>query len=91
MTQAKVNTRPFDAAHYLNSEEDIAAYLEVVLEDDDPRLLAVALGDIARARGMTELAKKQACRVKACTKACLGSVYPTLKRCLRSSMLWDSS
>lgn len=53
----KIKTRPFDAANYLNDEEDVAAYLAVVMEEGDPALLAGALGDIARARGMTQLAK----------------------------------
>ncbi|MDN5872309.1 MAG: putative addiction module antidote protein, partial [Nitrococcus sp.] len=49
----KVSELPeFDAAEYLNSEEDVAAYLTSVLEENDPALLAAALGDIARARGM---------------------------------------
>ena len=52
-----IKTRPFDAANYLTSEEDIAAYLSVVMEDGDPALLGAALGDIARARGMTQLAR----------------------------------
>lgn len=47
----------FDPAEHLNDDEDIAAYLTVILEDNDPALLAAALGDIARARGMTEIAK----------------------------------
>ena len=47
----------FDAAEYLNSEEDIAAYLTAVIEENDPALLAAALGDIARARGMSQVAK----------------------------------
>ena len=54
---SKIKTRPFDAANYLNDEEDISAYLQVVMEDGDPALLATALGDIARTRGMTQLAK----------------------------------
>lgn len=54
---SKIKTRPFDAANYLNDEEDISAYLQVVMEDGDPELLAAALGDIARTRGMTQLAK----------------------------------
>ncbi|ANN68830.1 addiction module antidote protein [Bordetella bronchialis] len=58
MTKNKISELPeFDAAEFLNSEEDIAAYLTTVLEDDDPALLAVALGNIARARGMTQVAK----------------------------------
>ena len=52
-----INTRSFDAANYLNDEEDITAYLQVVMEDGDPALLAAALGDIARARGMSQLAR----------------------------------
>jgi probable addiction module antidote protein len=47
----------FDAAHYLDSEGSIAAYLTDILEANDAALLAAALGDIARARGMTEIAK----------------------------------
>lgn len=47
----------FDPAEHLKDDEDIAAYLTVILEDNDPALLAAALGDIARARGMTEIAK----------------------------------
>lgn len=53
----KTKTRPFDMQNYLTSERDIEVYLQVVLEDGDPALLAAALGDIARARGMTQLAK----------------------------------
>jgi probable addiction module antidote protein len=47
----------FDPAQYLGSEESIAVYLTGILEANDAALLASALGDIARARGMTEIAK----------------------------------
>lgn len=54
----KISNLPeFDATEYLNSEEDIAAYLTTVIEENDPALLAAALGDIARARGMSQVAK----------------------------------
>jgi len=53
----KIKTRPFDMANYLESDEDAAEYLRLVLEDGDPALLAAALGDIARARSMTKLAE----------------------------------
>lgn len=53
----RLGIRRFDTAEYLNGEADIAAYLEAVLAEDDPRLLAAALGDVARARGMTQLAR----------------------------------
>ena len=49
--------KTFDVSDYLDSEEKIAEYLAVVLEDNDPTLLAAALGDVARARGMTQLAR----------------------------------
>lgn len=54
---SNIKTRPFDMANYLGSEEEIAEYLSQVLEDNDPAELAAALGDIARARGMTQLAR----------------------------------
>ena len=47
----------FDPARYLESETAIAAYLTDILEANDPALLASALGDIARGRGMTEIAR----------------------------------
>ncbi len=54
----KVDDLPeFDAAPYLDSEEAIAAYLTDILDANNAALLAAALGDIARARGMTEIAK----------------------------------
>lgn len=49
----------YDSADYLNSEEEMAAYLEACLEEagDDPAFIARALGTVARARGMTQLAR----------------------------------
>ena len=52
-----IKTRPFDMVNHLGSEEEITEYLRQVLEDNDPAELAGALGDIARARGMTQLAR----------------------------------
>ena len=53
---ATTRTRPWDAADHLQSDEDVVAYLEAAFEDGDPTLIAAALGDIARARGMTQVA-----------------------------------
>jgi probable addiction module antidote protein len=49
----------FDAAEYLKTEEDMALYLDAMIEESkgDSRMIAVALGDIAKARGMTQIAK----------------------------------
>jgi probable addiction module antidote protein len=52
-----LKTTRWDAADSLETKKDIAAYLDAVLEDGDPELLKAALGDIARAKGMTEIAK----------------------------------
>lgn len=55
---AKIQTRPWNAADYLENEEDIVLYLEAAFEDGDPGLIAAALGDVARAKGMTKVAKQ---------------------------------
>ena len=57
MEQKKVETRPWDAAEHLESEEDMAAYLDAALEDGDAAVVVAALGDIARAKGMTQIAR----------------------------------
>jgi len=53
----KIATKPWDPAEHLKTEEDMAAYLEAALEEGDPALVAAALGDIARAKGMTQVAR----------------------------------
>jgi probable addiction module antidote protein len=53
----KIKTIPWDSAAYLKTDEDIANYLEAVFEDGDPALVAAALGDVARAKGMTQIAQ----------------------------------
>lgn len=58
MAKAKTKTTPYDSAEYLDSEEAINAYMEEALATDDPSLVAKALGTIARARGMAQIAKK---------------------------------
>ena len=55
-TAKKTVTRPYDAARYLKSEEQMAAYLEAAFEDGDPQVVATALGNIARAKGMAQIA-----------------------------------
>ncbi len=54
---SKIKTRPFDVANYLKDEEDVTEYMRQVLEDSDPAELGAALGAIARARGMSDLAR----------------------------------
>ena len=49
---------PFDAADYLDNPEMIAAYLTEAFESEDPALIAKAIGTVARAQGMTDVAEK---------------------------------
>lgn len=50
-------TRPWDVVEHLESEEDMAAYLDAALEDGDISVVVAALGDIARAKGMAQIAR----------------------------------
>jgi probable addiction module antidote protein len=54
---SKTITTPWDPADHLDTEQDMVAYLEAALEEADPALVAAALGDIARAKGMTQVAR----------------------------------
>lgn len=53
-----IRTTPWDATDYLRDADDMAAYLEAALADGDVGIVAAALGDIARAKGMTEVARE---------------------------------
>lgn len=59
MSKAKSQSKlvPFDAAKYLTDDEAVAEYMNAVLESEDAELLLLALGDVARARGMAQVAK----------------------------------
>jgi probable addiction module antidote protein len=52
-----VKTRRWDIAEHLGSDEQVALFLEAVFEDGDPAVIAAAIGDVARARGMSQVAK----------------------------------
>ncbi|HEY3515561.1 MAG TPA: addiction module antidote protein [Gammaproteobacteria bacterium] len=58
-TKARESFSRYDTADYLKTEDDVAAYLEAIMEEagDDAALVAHALGTVARARGMVQLAK----------------------------------
>ncbi len=53
-----IETRPFDVAEILNSEERISAYLEEAFESADPRVIASAIGDVARSRDLSTIARE---------------------------------
>ena len=66
----------FDMAEYLKTEEDVAHYLTAVLEENDPGELAHALGVIARARGMSEIAQASGLGREALYKALRPNAQP---------------
>ena len=66
----------FDASHYLDSEAAIAEYLTAIIDDGDSALLATALGDIARARGMSEIARSAGLTREALYKALRPNAHP---------------
>jgi probable addiction module antidote protein len=53
-----LETTLWDPSEHLDSDEAVVAYLEAAFEDGDPKLIAAVLGDVAKSRGMTEIAKK---------------------------------
>lgn len=73
----KVSDLPhFDATPYLDSEAAIAVYLTEILSENNPALLAAALGDIARARGMSEIARASGITREALYKALRPDAQP---------------
>ena len=58
MTKKTMATRLWDAAEHLETEEDMATYLDAALAEGDSALVVAALGDIARAKGMSQIARE---------------------------------
>ena len=80
----KVRTRPWDAVDYLKTDADIDAYLEAALEDGDPQLIAAALGDVAKARGMTKVAIDMGCSRESLYKALSANGNPLFATVLKT-------
>ncbi|MEI6669750.1 MAG: addiction module antidote protein [Acidobacteriota bacterium] len=74
----KTATPPYDAATNLNSDKRIAALLEAAFEDGHPRVIAAALGAIARAKGMAKIAKDAGLNEKSLYRALSGEGNPEL-------------
>ena len=64
-----IETKPWDAGEFLSSDEDIHHYLEAAFEDGDPALIRHAFNTVARARGMTALARDSGISREALYKA----------------------
>jgi probable addiction module antidote protein len=78
--KTKIKTRPWDAAEHLRDEEDIRAYIEAAQEEapDDAAFMAAVLGDVARARNMSELARQTGIARETLYKVTRGDGNPTL-------------
>lgn len=74
-----MGTKPFDVAEHLDSHEMLAAYLEAVLEQEDTASLPKALGDVARAIGMANIASGSGIARTALYKALGEEGNPTLE------------
>ena len=74
----KVKFSRYDTVDYLRNEYDITAYLDAAMEDGDPALIAAALGDVARARNLSQLARDVGMSRQGLDKALSGEGNPSL-------------
>lgn len=82
---AKTKTSKYDVAEHLRTPEEMAAYLEACLEeaDGDATFIAKALGDIARAKGMSQVAREAGVSRESLYKALSGDRVPSFDTILR--------
>jgi len=87
MIRAKPKKRrklyPLDVSRYLTDDAAIAEYMTAVLEEDDPRLLLLALSDVARARGMAKVAKASGLGRESLYKALSADAHPRFETVMR--------
>ena len=81
--QIKTKLLPFDAARYLGDDAAIAEYMTVVLETGDTELFLLALSDVARARGMAQVAKDSGLGRESLYKALAPGAKPRLDTILK--------
>ena len=82
-TKRKTRTTRWDPTQHLKGDAEMAAYLEAALADGDPALVAAALGDLARARGMSGIARKAGLGRESLYKALSQDGNPQLATVLR--------
>ena len=83
MNKTKIRTRPYDSAHYLDTPEAIAAYLTEALETEDSSFIASALGTVARAKGMSGVARKTGLSRENLYRSLDGRTKPELETVIR--------
>ena len=81
----EIKTRPYDVAETLRTPDEMAAYLEARIEEanGDAAFIAKALGDIARAQGMTEIARQTGLSRESLYKALSGERSPSFDTVLK--------
>ncbi len=72
----KTTYAPFDAADYLDNDEVIAEYLSAAIEDPNPDVFLAAIGDVAKARGMAQIAKDAGLGRESLYKALSSGAHP---------------
>ncbi len=82
---AKIKLKKWDSAEHLKTDEDMVLYLEACLEEagDDASFIAKALGNIARAKGMTQLANETGLGRESLYKALSGEGNPSFATILK--------
>lgn len=78
-----LKTTRWDSAEHLRTDEDIAAYLDAVLEENDPALVRHALGVIARAKGMSQIARETGLGRESLYKALSSEGHPEFATLLK--------
>ncbi len=85
MTKKKTTIEPYDVAEYLRTPEEMAAYLDACIEESegDAAFIAKALGDIARAQGMSKVARDAGVSRESLYKALSGDRSPDFSTVLK--------
>ena len=90
-TKALTKLLPLDAARYLTDDMAVAEYMTAVLETDDPDLLLRALGDVARARGIAQIAKDSGLSRESLYKALAPGAKPRFDTVMKVARALDVS
>ena len=78
-----LKTQPFEAARFLEDDEAVAVFITSILEENNPALLAAALGEVAKARGMAQVAEKSGMAREALYKALRSDSQPRFETIAR--------
>jgi probable addiction module antidote protein len=74
-----ITTTKFDILDHLKTAEEQAAYLEAAVDEDDPTFIAAAIGDVARARGVSQFAEETGLSREAIYKSFRPGGNPTIE------------